>query len=109
VVLLRRDPPLAALLALDWIARIEETSDARLAEPRLVLLADESTPLAPLVQLLLLERRPHVEALWTGARFDQLVLADLLDATSGGAEAPDAGASQAQAPGSGSDLNKNSL
>jgi len=98
VDVLQLEPALAALLALDWIARIEETSDARLAEPRLVLLAVDSTPLAPLVQLLLLERGAHVEALWAAARFDQLVLADLLDPTTSGAEVPDGSAPRARRP-----------
>ena len=75
---LQLEPALAALLAMDWIARIEETSDERLAEPRFILLADAATPLAPLVQRLLLERGAHVEGLWRGAHFDQLVLGDLL-------------------------------
>lgn len=109
VDVLQLESPLAALLALDWIARIEETSDARLAEPRLILLADESTPLAPLVQRLLLERGAHVEALWRGARFDQLVLADVLGPASSGAEAPDAGARHAHAARSASVSDKNSL
>ncbi len=88
VDVLQLEPALAALLALDWIARIEETSDARLAEPRLILLADDATPLAPLVQQLLLERGAHVEGLWAGARFDELVLADLIG------EAPEASEAQ---------------
>jgi membrane protein len=83
-------PALEALLALDWIARIEENTERRRDEPRLVLLADPSaTPLAPLVQRLLLERGPHVEALWRGAQFDRLRLGDVLYAS--GAE-PEAGA-----------------
>ena len=83
-------PALEALLALDWVARIEENTERRRDEPRLVLLADPaSTPLAPLVQRLLLERGPHVEPMWQGAQFDRLRLADVLDAS--GAE-PAAGA-----------------
>ncbi|MGP1629876.1 MAG: YihY family inner membrane protein [Giesbergeria sp.] len=77
-------PALEALLALDWIARIEESTEQRRDEPRLVLLADPATTqLAPLVQRLLLERGPHVEALWQGAQFDHLSLADALGAPAG--------------------------
>lgn len=78
VDLLQIQPALDALLAMDWVARIDETDDARLAEPRLILLADDATPLAPLVQRLLLERGAHVESLWRGAHFDELVLGDVL-------------------------------
>jgi len=86
-------PALEALLALDWVARIEENADRRRDEPRLVLLADPATtPLAPLVQRLLLERGPHVEPLWQGARLDRLRLADVLDASGA---APEAGADAA--------------
>lgn len=71
-----------ALIALDWVGRIEEGTTRRQAEPRLVLLTDPAkTPLAPLVQRLLLERGPHVEALWQGADFSRLMLAEVLTGT----------------------------
>lgn len=76
---LQLTPSIEALVALDWVGRIEERSERRQEEPRLVLLADPgTTPLAPLVQRLLLERGPSVEALWQGADFQQMTLADVL-------------------------------
>ena len=89
---LQLEPALDALLALDWVGRLQEEDGVtpRQAESRYVLLADpQTTPLAPLVQRLLLERGPHVEPMWQGAQFDRLRLADVLDAS--GAE-PAAGA-----------------
>ena len=78
---LQLTPPLEALIALDWVGRVEEGAERGQSEPRLVLLADPAvTPLAPLVQRLLLERGPNVEALWDAADFSGLMLADVLDA-----------------------------
>ncbi len=79
VDVLQLGPSLDELIALDWVGRIEETTERRQTEPRLVLLADpQTTPLAPLVQRLLLERGPQVEALWLGADFNRMTLADAL-------------------------------
>ncbi len=51
----------------------------RLVELRYVLLADaQSTPLAPLLQRLLLERTASVDPLWQRARLDGLMLGDVL-------------------------------
>lgn len=81
VDVLQLAPALEALLALDWIARIDERTDLRRDEPRLVLLAPPATtPLAPLVERLLLERGAHAASFWDGARLDRLMLADVLDA-----------------------------
>lgn len=72
-------PSIDALIALDWIAPIQEGNARRQSEPRLVLLADpDETLLAPLVQRLLLQRAVHVDAFWQGARLDQLRLHDVL-------------------------------
>ena len=77
---LQLTPPLEALVALDWVGRVEESTERRQEEPRMVLLADpQTTPLAPLVQRLLLERGPTVEALWRRADFHHLMLADVLE------------------------------
>jgi membrane protein len=78
---LQLEPSLDALLALDWLGRLQEEEAAQpsQSEPRYVLLANpQSTPLAPLVQRLLLERTPSLEALWGRADLDRLSLADVL-------------------------------
>ena len=78
---LQLEPSLDALLALDWLGRLQEEEAAQpsQSEPRYVLLANpQTTPLAPLVQRLLLERTPSLEALWGRADLDRLSLADVL-------------------------------
>jgi len=78
---LQLEPPLDALLGLDWVGRLQEEDEAtqRQAEPRYVLLADpQATPLAPLVQRLLLERSASLEGLWGRAGLDGLRLGDVL-------------------------------
>ena len=83
VDVLQLAPVLDALTALDWVGRVEdlERGASDVPEPRCVLLADPAqTPLAPLVQRLLLERSESMEPLWAGARLDDLRLADVLTA-----------------------------
>ncbi|HNE72703.1 MAG TPA: hypothetical protein PLJ81_11100, partial [Giesbergeria sp.] len=78
---LQLEPALDALLALDWVGRLQEEDGAtpRQAESRYVLLADpQTTPLAPLVQRLLLERTPSLEGVWGRAGLDGLLLGDAL-------------------------------
>jgi len=78
---LQLEPALDALLALDWVGRLQEEDGVtpRQAESRYVLLADpQTTPLAPLVQRLLLERTPSLEGVWGRARLDGLLLGDAL-------------------------------
>ena len=78
---LQLEPALDALLALDWVGRLQEEEGAtpRQAESRYVLLADpQTTPLAPLVQRLLLERTPSLEGVWGRAGLDGLLLGDAL-------------------------------
>lgn len=81
---LQLEPVLETLQALDWVGQVSDpTPDGsgapNLVELRYVLLADaQSTPLAPLLQRLLLERTPSVEALWRRARLGDLVLGDVL-------------------------------
>ena len=71
---------LATLVDLDWIARLSESVDARqshVREARYVMLADpHRTPLAPLMERLLLVRSPEVEGLWM--KWQDLRLRDVL-------------------------------
>lgn len=65
------------LLQLDWVARIDPAPGAD--EPRYVLLADpQQTPLAPLVQELLVRRLPATDALWRSAGWSERRLSDVL-------------------------------
>lgn len=79
---LQLEPVLEALTALDWVGEVAEAtaqgaSDE--AEPRCILLADpQSTPLAPLVRRLLLERAPSLGPLWQRSGLESLVVADVL-------------------------------
>jgi membrane protein len=71
---------LSALVDLDWIARLSESVDARqthVKEARYVILADpHRTPLAPLMERLLLVRSPEAEGLWM--KWQDLRLRDVL-------------------------------
>ena len=68
------EPPLELLVALDWVARLDEPG-----EPRYVLLCDPaSTRCQPLIQALLLEPSPEVQPFWRRARLGEMTLADLL-------------------------------
>ena len=69
------DEPLRQLQKLDWIGALHDDG----IEPRLVLLVEPvGTPLAPLVQRLLLRPAQANQAFWRGARLDQMQLADAL-------------------------------
>ena len=74
---LQLEPLVETLAGLDWVGRLAEDGDG---EPsRLVLLADPvRTPLAPLLQTLLLPRQAGTEGVWRGGRLEQLSLADAL-------------------------------
>lgn len=77
VVVPRLEPVLATLRELDWVAALEDKQDG--SEPRLVLLVDpDATPLAPLLQALLLRREPSTENLWQIGRLPALRLRDAL-------------------------------
>jgi len=64
------------LVALDWVGTLQDDN----ASPgRLVLLIDpQQTPLAPLVERLLLRHAESSDALWNAARLEQLCLAEVL-------------------------------
>jgi membrane protein len=87
---LQLEPVLEALLSLDWVGRLasdeeQAPADPRTGtvtvhqEPRFVLLASpDNTPLAPLMQRLLLDRVPATEVLWQDGRWAALRLADVV-------------------------------
>jgi membrane protein len=71
---LQIDPLLDALVAIDWVGKLDEEGD-----PRYVLLCDPATALAePLLAKLLLDPAPDLATFWSEARFAQLRLADIL-------------------------------
>ena len=74
-------PVLEALTALDWVGQVNDAAvgEADVPESRYVLLANPgATPLAPLVQRLLLERSESLQPLWAKARLEGLLLEDVL-------------------------------
>jgi membrane protein len=74
---LQLEPILEALCSLDWIGRVNEVKDE--AGARYVLLADPSiTPLAPLVQRLLVVRNPATESFWERSAIPAALLKDAL-------------------------------
>jgi membrane protein len=69
-------PVLETLVALNWIERVdEETADK---DPRYVLLADDATPMAPLLQELLMPDAVPLENLWQKGPLRALHLRDVL-------------------------------
>ncbi|MEO7940907.1 MAG: YihY family inner membrane protein [Burkholderiaceae bacterium] len=71
------DSALEALVEIDWVARLDD--DANPEGPRYVLLVDPAqTPLAPLLEALLLCHNSSTEALWERAQFAQARLGDVL-------------------------------
>jgi len=77
VDVLQLEPVLETLVALDWVAQLnDEEVDA---ESRYLLLADpDTTLLAPLMQLLLLDNAPSLKNLWEKARWPSMRLRDAL-------------------------------
>jgi membrane protein len=70
-------PVLEQLRLLDWVGLIEATDEQ--PESRAILLADPAqTPLAPLVQRLLLPDDAALRNLWENARLRSLRLSDVL-------------------------------
>ena len=79
-------PVLEALTALDWVGQLNDAAvgEADVPESRYVLLANPgTTPLAPLVQRLLLERSESLQPLWSKARLEGLLLEDVLQTSAG--------------------------
>jgi membrane protein len=73
---LQIEPAIESLVALDWVAWVAEAG-----AQRLVLLAEPATtPVAPLVDALLLEDSAAVQRFRQSARLPMLKLADVLDA-----------------------------
>ena len=75
-----------ALTALDWVGQVNDAAvgEADVPESRYVLLANPgTTPLAPLVQRLLLERSESLQPLWSKARLEGLLLEDVLQTSAG--------------------------
>lgn len=69
-------PVLETLVALDWIAPLDEqTADEN---PRYVLLADPATPMAPLLEALLMPRAEPLEGLWREGPLHRLRLGEVL-------------------------------
>lgn len=74
---LQIEPILEAMQALDWVGLLSEEDDDH--GGRFVLLCDPlDTPIAPLVDLLLLRRDGVTEGLWSSARLEEIRLAALL-------------------------------
>ncbi|CAN5144817.1 YihY family inner membrane protein [soil metagenome] len=74
---LQLEPVLETLVELDWIGQLNEAEGR--AESRYLLLVDpDTTPLAPLMQELLLDRAPSVNNLWEKAHWRMLHLCDAL-------------------------------
>ena len=70
---LQLEEPVAAMVALDWLGRLDEPGE------RYVLLVDPAdTPVAPLVERLLLARQPSTLRFWDRSRWTGLSLADAL-------------------------------
>ena len=79
-------PVLEALTALDWVGQVNDAAvgEADVPESRYALLANpRTTPLAPLVQRLLLERSESLQPLWSKARLEGLLLEDVLKTSTG--------------------------
>ena len=69
------EPVLGALVAIDWVGRLDEPGGGRY-----VLLCDPLRTLAqPLVDRLLLDRTPAVERFWQRAQLDRILLADIVE------------------------------
>ncbi|MDZ4075822.1 MAG: YihY family inner membrane protein [Hylemonella sp.] len=74
---LQLEPLVETLVTLDWVGRLVD--DGQDGLPRLVLLAEPArTPLAPLMQTMLLPREASTDSFWGSARLDELKLADAL-------------------------------
>jgi len=73
VDVLQLEEPVAALVALDWVARLDEDGE------RYVLLIDPALILVtPLVERLLLARSPGTEAFWANSALSEMTVAQAL-------------------------------
>ncbi|AOF87518.1 YihY family inner membrane domain protein [Hydrogenophaga sp. RAC07] len=73
---LQLEEPVATLVALDWLGRLDEDGE------RYVMLVDPSrTPMAPLVERLLLARQPNTARFWSESHWAGLSLAQALAST----------------------------
>ncbi|MDO8887458.1 MAG: YihY family inner membrane protein [Hydrogenophaga sp.] len=73
---LQLEEPVAALVALDWLGRLDEDGE------RYVLLVDPAgTPMAPMVERLLLARQPNTTRFWSESHWAGLTLAQALAST----------------------------
>lgn len=71
------EPVLEALVALDWIGRINEVEDQE--ETRYILLADvQSTALEPLMRHLLLPHSAATDKLWKSGQLSAVYLSDVI-------------------------------
>jgi len=74
---LQLEPATEILVRLDWVGRLADDGKSEL--PRLVLLVEPArTPLAPLLEALLLPREEGTQALWRSGRLETLSLGDAL-------------------------------
>jgi len=71
---LQVEPLLDTLVAIDWVGRLDEPGGARYV----LLCEPAATPARPLLALLLLDPAPALQGFWQCARFDELMLADLI-------------------------------
>jgi membrane protein len=73
---LQLEEPVATLVALDWLGRLDEDGE------RYVLLVDPTlTPMAPMVERLLLARQPNTARFWSESHWAGITLAQALVAT----------------------------
>lgn len=73
---LQIEPILDALLAFDWVGRLDESED-----PRYVLLCDpQRTPAQPILAQWLLEPTPAALGLWRRAGFETMTVRELMEA-----------------------------
>ncbi len=73
---LQLEEPVAALVALDWLGRLDEDGE------RYVLLVDPAgTPMAPMVERLLLALQPNTTRFWSESHWAGLTLAQALAST----------------------------
>ena len=78
---LQLEPALAALTAIRWVGAMPEAGTSYLeeGEPRYVLLADpDSTPLAPLIEHMLLVQTDSTQPLWRHAGWDTAMLRSVM-------------------------------